>query len=133
MLGTQWKCSKYSSDTVARKLITARLVVKKPSLHKFSTKNNMYMCRYASQRSLLINIIKMHCTSGVSNHKERRYIGDFSEEWRGQCFYPPLVLIESTGGATRQQWQISHSHWPTTSLTDSSQRVRREKLGLMPL
>ena len=37
------------------------------------------------------------------------------------------------GGATRQQWQISHSHWPTISLTDSSQRVRREKLGLVPL
>ena len=131
MLGTQWKCSKYSSDTVARKLITASC--KKLFLYNFSTKNNMYMCRYASQRSLLINIIKMHCTSGVSNHKERRYIGDFSEEWRGQCFYPPLVLIESTGGATRQQWQIPHSHWPTISLSDSLQRVRREKLGLMPL
>ena len=47
-------------------------------------------------------------------------------------FHPPLVLIESTGGATRQQWQITHSHWPTISLSDSSQRVR-EKLGLMPL
>ena len=48
-------------------------------------------------------------------------------------FHPPLMLIESTGDATRQQWQIPHSHWPTISLSDSSQRVTREKLGLMPL
>ena len=67
----QWKGPKYSSDTVARTMITASC--KKLFLYKFSTKNNMYMCRYASQRSLhaLINITKIHYTSGVSDYTNK--------------------------------------------------------------